>query len=70
LIQKYPNFNKADVAIFFIANMQMEQGKKDEAKKSFQKLVSLFPKSEFSRDARILLNNELQLPDVGKNPSK
>jgi tetratricopeptide (TPR) repeat protein len=70
LIQNYPNFNKADVALFFIANMQMEQGKKVEAKKSFQKLVSLFPKSEFSRDARILLNNELQLPDVGKNPSK
>ncbi len=70
LIDHYPDFNKADVAYFFMANMQMEQGKKEDAKKSFQMLITKFPKSEFSRDAQILLNNELQLPEVGKNPSK
>ena len=70
LIDKHPDFNKADVAYFFMANMQMEQGKKEEAKKTFQNLISKFPKSEFSRDAQILLDNELQLPEVGKNPSK
>jgi tetratricopeptide (TPR) repeat protein len=70
IIEKYPNFNKADVALFFKANMQLEQGKKEEAQKTFQKLVSQFPKSEFARDAQILLDNNLQLPEVGKNQGK
>lgn len=65
LILAHPQFKQIDIAYYFLGNQWAEMGQWEEAKKIMKTLIEKYPKSEFSKDAQILLNNNFQLPSVG-----
>lgn len=65
LIKTHPNFKQLDIAYYFLGNQLAEMGNMEEAKKTMKTLIEKFPKSEFSKDAQILMTNNFQLPSIG-----
>jgi tetratricopeptide (TPR) repeat protein len=53
ILQQFPNFNRADEAVFYLASALQDTGSREDAIEQFQHLVRIYPDSEFVADAYI-----------------
>ncbi len=55
ILQNYPQYQRADEAMFYLGSALQDTGEKDEAAKTFNDLVRTYPESGYVPDAYVLI---------------